>query len=110
LVQQLGQELGIGEENIFQVQAPLNLTSLHKIADLDFPDLKFAPFRSRTAKALSEVESGDLDMFFASDPSGRNPAPSPIRIFYILGSSLFTKRCPRPSSFSDQTNFVSHIW
>ena len=70
LVQQLGQELGIGEENIFQVQAPLNLTSLHKIADLDFPDLKFAPFRSRTAKALSEVESGDLDMFFAAIRQG----------------------------------------
>jgi polyphosphate kinase len=52
LVQQLGQQLGIGEENIFHIQAPLNLTSLHKIADLDFPELKFEPFRSRTAKAL----------------------------------------------------------
>ncbi len=45
LVQQLGHELGIGEENIFHVRAPLNLTSLHKIADLDFPEVKFAPFR-----------------------------------------------------------------
>lgn len=70
LVQQLGHELGIGEENIFHVQAPLNLTSLHKIADLDFPELKFAPFRSRTAKALSEVESDDLDMFFAAIRQG----------------------------------------
>lgn len=46
LVAQLGRELGIGEENIFHIQAPLNLTSPHKIADLDFPDLKFEPFRS----------------------------------------------------------------
>ena len=66
LVQQLGQELGIGEENIFHIQAPLNLTSLNKIADLDFPELKFEPFRSRTAKALSEVDTDDLDMFFAA--------------------------------------------
>jgi polyphosphate kinase len=70
LVAQLGRELGIGQENIFHVQAPLNLTSLHKIADLDFPKLKFESFRSRTAQALSEVESGDLDMFFAAIRQG----------------------------------------
>jgi polyphosphate kinase len=70
LVQQLGRELGIGQENIFHVEAPLNLTSLNKIADLDFPELKFEPFRSRTAKALSEVESDDLDMFFAAIRQG----------------------------------------
>jgi polyphosphate kinase len=70
LVAQLGRELGIGQENIFHVQAPLNLTSLHKIADLDFPKLKFESFRSRTAQALSEVESGDLEMFFAAIRQG----------------------------------------
>ncbi|MFY7824528.1 MAG: RNA degradosome polyphosphate kinase [Candidatus Planktophila sp.] len=70
LVQQLGQELGIGEDNIFHIHAPLNLTSLNKIADLDFPELKFEPFRSRTAKALSEVETDDFDMFFAAIRQG----------------------------------------
>ena len=70
LVQQLAQQLGIGDKNIFSVQAPLNLTSLNKIADLDFPDLKFESFRSRTVKALSEVESGDSDMFFAAIRQG----------------------------------------
>jgi len=70
LVRQLAQQLGIGEKNIFSVQAPLNLTSLNKIADLDFPDLKFESFRSRTVQALSEVESGDSDMFFAAIRQG----------------------------------------
>jgi polyphosphate kinase len=70
LVSKLASELTIGAENIFQVSAPLNLTSLHKIADLDFPDLKFAPFRSRTAKALSEVDSEDSDLFFAAIRQG----------------------------------------
>lgn len=70
LVTQLASELGIGEENVFHVGAPLNLTSLHKIADLDFPELKFAPFRSRTAKALSEVDSEDSDLFFAAIRQG----------------------------------------
>ena len=70
LVSKLGSELGIGAENIFHVSAPLNLTSLHKIADLDFSNLKFAPFRSRTAKALSEVDSEDSDLFFSAIRQG----------------------------------------
>jgi polyphosphate kinase len=69
-VSKLGSELGIGAENIFHVSAPLNLTSLHKIADLDFSELKYAPFRSRTAKALSEVDSEDSDLFFAAIRQG----------------------------------------
>ena len=69
-VSKLGAELGIGPENIFHVRAPLNLTSLHKIADLDFSELKYAPFRSRTAKALSEVDSEDSDMFFSAIRQG----------------------------------------
>jgi polyphosphate kinase len=69
-VAKLGAELGIGSENIFHVSAPLNLTSLHKIADLDFSELKYAPFRSRTAKALSEVDSEDSDLFFAAIRQG----------------------------------------
>ena len=69
-VTKLGLELGIGAENIFHVTAPLNLTSLNKIADLDFSELKFAPFRSRTAKALSEVDSEDSDLFFAAIRQG----------------------------------------
>jgi polyphosphate kinase len=70
LVAQLAGQLGIGAENIFHVSTPLNLTSLNKIADLDFPDLKFPPFRSRTPKALSEVDSEDSDMFFAAIRQG----------------------------------------
>jgi polyphosphate kinase len=69
-VAKLGAELGIGAENIFHVSAPLNLTSLNKIADLDFSDLKFPPFRSKTAKALSEVDSEDSDLFFAAIRQG----------------------------------------
>ncbi|MCX6442810.1 MAG: RNA degradosome polyphosphate kinase [Actinobacteria bacterium] len=57
-VSKLGAELGIGPE------------SLHKIADLDFSELKFESFRSRTAKALSEVDSEDSDMFFSAIRQG----------------------------------------
>lgn len=70
LVSELASQLGIGEANIFHVGAPLNLTSINILADLDFPELKFPPFRSRTVKALAEVDSEDSDMFFAAIRQG----------------------------------------
>jgi polyphosphate kinase len=70
LVEKLAQEIKINPENVFHIDAPLDLTSLHKIADLDFPELKFDRFRSRTAKALSEVDQEDPDLFFAAIRQG----------------------------------------
>jgi len=70
LVEKLAEEIKINPENIIHIDAPLDLTSLHKIADLDFPELKFDRFRSRTAKALSEVDQEDPDLFFAAIRQG----------------------------------------
>ena len=70
LVDKLAEEIKINPENIIHIAAPLDLTSLNKIADLDFPDLKFDPFRSRSAKALSEVDQEDPDLFFAAIRQG----------------------------------------
>jgi len=70
LVEKLAEELKINPENIIHIAAPLDMTSLNKVADLDFPDLKFERFRSRTAKALSEVDQEDPDLFFAAIRQG----------------------------------------
>ena len=70
LIARLSDELKINPENVIHISAPLDLTSLNKIADLDFPDLKFERFRSRTAKALSEVDQEDPDLFFAAIRQG----------------------------------------
>jgi polyphosphate kinase len=70
LVEKLAQELKINPENVIHMDAPLDLTSLNKIADLDFSELKFDRFRSRTAKALSEVDQEDPDLFFAAIRQG----------------------------------------
>ena len=70
LVEKLAEEIKINPENIVHISAPLDLTSLNKIADLDFPDLKFDRFRSRTAKALAEVDQEDPDLFFAAIRQG----------------------------------------
>jgi len=70
LVEKLAEEIKINPENIIHIGAHLDLTSLNKIADLDFPALKFERFRSRTAKALSEVDQEDPDLFFAAIRQG----------------------------------------
>ena len=70
LVEKLAEEIKINPENIIHIGAHLDLTSLNKIADLDFPESKFERFRSRTAKALSEVDQEDPDLFFAAIRQG----------------------------------------
>lgn len=70
LIEVLADELGIDSETVIRVPSPLDLTAFHKIADLDLPALKYPAFRSRTAKALAEVDSGDPDLFFSAIRQG----------------------------------------
>ena len=70
LLRTLCEELDINPVNVFSLPAPLDTTDLLKICDLDFPELKFPPFRSRTAASLSEVDSEEPDLFFAAIRQG----------------------------------------
>jgi polyphosphate kinase len=70
LLSQLCEELKINNESVFSLPTPLDLTALNRIADLDIPELKFRPFKSRTASSLSEVDSGDPELFFAAIRQG----------------------------------------
>ena len=69
-LESLAEHLQIKPENIISVPNPMDLTSLTKIADLDFPEFKFPPFRSRTPKSLKEVDTEDSDMFFSAIRQG----------------------------------------
>lgn len=69
-LESLAEHLQINPENIISVPNPMDLTSLNKLADLDFPELKFPPFRSRTTKSLKEVDTEDSDMFFSAIRQG----------------------------------------
>ena len=70
LLDTLCNELEINRANVLSLPAPLDLTDLTKIADLDLPKLKFPPFRSRTATSISVVDSEEPDLFFAAIRQG----------------------------------------
>lgn len=70
LIEVLADELGIDSETVIRVPSPLDLTAFHKIADLNLPALKYPVFRTRTAKALAEVDSDDPDLFFSAIRQG----------------------------------------
>lgn len=59
-------ELGVSDEEVIRLRGPLDLRSLNEIADIDRPDLKFAPFVPGTHEHLAEVETASpADMFSA---------------------------------------------
>lgn len=59
-------ELGVTEADVYQLPAPLDLTGLNDIHDLDRPDLKFPKYVAVTAKQLARVESATPSDFFAA--------------------------------------------
>ncbi|WP_454293669.1 RNA degradosome polyphosphate kinase [Salana multivorans] len=61
----LVRELGVVDAEVYQLPAPLDLTGLNVVADLDRPDLQFPRFAGRTPRALAEVESASPTDFFA---------------------------------------------
>ena len=66
LLERLKVELSIKEEDISRYKEPLDLTGLNIIADLDRPELKFAPFRNQIAREFREIDQESNEEFFAA--------------------------------------------
>ena len=62
----LARELGVEESEVYQLPAPLDLTGLTVIADLDRPDLSYERFVGGTHRHLAEVESASATDVFAA--------------------------------------------
>ncbi|HHW83111.1 MAG TPA: RNA degradosome polyphosphate kinase, partial [Actinomycetales bacterium] len=60
----LVRELGVGEADVYRLPAPLDLTGLNDIHDVDRPDLKYPKFVAVTPKRLAQVESATPSDFF----------------------------------------------
>ncbi len=57
-------ELGVTEADVYELPAPLDLTGLNIIADLERPELQYPLYLPRTAKGLAPVQSSTpVDMF-----------------------------------------------
>ena len=66
LLKRLKTELTIREQDISRYKEPLDLTGLNRIADLDRPELKFAPFRNQIVKDLREIDLESNDEYYAA--------------------------------------------
>jgi len=66
LLKRLKTELTIREQDISRYKEPLDLTGLNRIADLDRPELKFAPFRNQIVKDLHEIDLESNDEYYAA--------------------------------------------
>ncbi len=66
LREMLIRELGISEADVYELPAPLDLTGLNIIADLERPELQYPAYIPTTAKELAPVESSaPVDIFGA---------------------------------------------
>jgi polyphosphate kinase len=59
-------ELGVSEQEVYELPAPLDLTGLNLIADLDRADLHYPRFVPTTHRHLAEVESAQATDVFAA--------------------------------------------
>ena len=64
--QLLIRELGVTESEVYELPAPLDLTGLNLIADLDRADLHYPRFIGGTHRHLAEVESASPTDIFAA--------------------------------------------
>ncbi len=62
----LVRELQVTEDDVFHLPAPLDLTGLHLIAELDRPSLRYPPFRPTTHHLLAPVETSEPANVFSA--------------------------------------------
>jgi polyphosphate kinase len=81
VLNELMDELKIEPIDVLKYDSPLDLRSLNQIADLDFPELKYAPFRSETAPELRDVDLDSSDSFFTALRKGEVLLHHPYQSF-----------------------------
>jgi polyphosphate kinase len=81
VLNELMDELEIEPSDVIKYDSPLDLVSLNQIADLDFPQLKFKPFRSETAPELRDVDPESPDSYFAALRKGEILLHHPYQSF-----------------------------
>jgi len=81
VLNELMDELQINPQDVMKYDSPLDLRSLNQIADLDFPHLKYKPFRSETAPELRDVDPDSTDSYFTALRKGEILLHHPYQSF-----------------------------
>ena len=81
VLNELMDELKIEPIDVLKYDSPLDLRSLNQIADLDFPELKYPPFRSETAPELRDVDLDSSDSYFTALRKGEILLHHPYQSF-----------------------------
>lgn len=81
VLNELMDELEIEPHDVIKYDSPLDLRSLNQIADLDFPELKYKPFRSETVPELRDVDLDSTDSYFAALRKGEILLHHPYQSF-----------------------------
>lgn len=81
LLAKLVEELEIENPEVFVQVPPLDLTYLFEICNLDYPNLKDAPFRSVQPHQLEDIDRHDADAYFAAIREGEVLLHHPYQTF-----------------------------
>ena len=81
VLNELMDELQINPQDVMKYDSPLDLRSLNQIADLDFPHLKYKPFRSETAPELRDIDPDSTDSYFTALRKGEILLHHPYQSF-----------------------------
>lgn len=81
VLNELMDELQIEPHDVIKYDSPLDLRSLNQIADLDFPQLKYPPFKSETAPELRDGDPNSPDSYFAALRKGEILLHHPYQSF-----------------------------
>ena len=81
MLNELIDELEIEPYDVIKYNSPLDLTALHQIADLDFPQLKYPLFRSEISPEFRDIDSESTETYFAAMRKGEILLHHPYQSF-----------------------------
>jgi polyphosphate kinase len=76
LKRQIGEQLGVKEGDVFEVQGFLGLADARKICDLERPDLKFTPYHARFPERIRDYSGDSFAAIRAKDILVHHPFES----------------------------------
>src|SRR5690554_2799771 len=76
LKRQIGEQLGVKEGDVFEVQGFLGLADASKVCDVDRPDLKFTPYHARFPERIRDYNGDSFAAIRAKDILVHHPFES----------------------------------